>query len=65
MFAKRFPKMQFYRYIKNFIDAQYYFAQINVGVTAQTGLAKVAEAVFGMPICKKEQMSNWEKRPLR
>jgi len=25
----------------------------------------VAEKVFGKPICKKEQMSNWERRPLR
>jgi hypothetical protein len=28
MFAKSFPKMQFYRYIKNFVDAQTYFARI-------------------------------------
>jgi ribonuclease D len=30
-----------------------------------TGLAKVADKIFGKPICKKEQMSNWERRPLR
>ena len=32
---------------------------------AQTGLAKVVDNVFGMPLCKIEQMSNWERRPLR
>lgn len=30
-----------------------------------TGLAKVTEKIFGVPLCKKEQMSNWERRPLR
>ena len=29
------------------------------------GLAKVAEKLFKKVICKSEQMSNWEKRPLR
>ncbi len=65
MFAKRFPKMKFYRYAKKFIDAQSYYAKVYTGVAAQTGLAKVADKVFGAPICKKEQMSNWERRPLR
>lgn len=64
MFARRFPKMKFYRYAKNFIDAQSYYAKVYQGA-AQTGLAKVADKVFGTPICKREQMSNWEKRPLR
>lgn len=31
----------------------------------QVGLAKVSEKVFGKAICKREQMSNWERRPLR
>ena len=29
------------------------------------GLAKVAAKLFEKAICKKEQCSNWEKRPLR
>ena len=64
MFARRFPKMSFYRFIKRFVDAQTYFGRVHLA-QAQTGLAKVADKVFGMPICKKEQMSNWERRPLR
>ena len=56
--------MKFYRYITRFIDAQNYFSRVWTAA-AQTGLAKVSEKVFGKAICKKEQMSNWEKRPLR
>lgn len=56
--------MNFYRYIERFVDVQKYFAQLHEG-GKQTGLAKVSEAIFGKPICKKEQMSNWERRPLR
>ena len=63
-FAKKFPKMSFYRYITNFVDAQNYFAKVHEA-GPQTGLAKVSEKCFGKPICKKEQMSNWERRPLR
>lgn len=46
MFARKFPKMQFYRYIKRFVDAQTYFARIYLA-GPQTGLAKVIEKVFG------------------
>lgn len=56
--------MSFYRYISNFVDAQTYFSKVHES-GPQTGLAKVSEKVFGTPICKREQMSNWEKRPLR
>ena len=31
----------------------------------QIGLAKVVESIYEQPLCKGEQMSNWEKRPLR
>jgi len=64
MFARKFPKMTFFRYIRRFVDIQSYFARVHLS-GPQTGLAKVAEKVFGQAICKKEQMSNWERRPLR
>jgi ribonuclease D len=64
IFIRRFPKMNFYRFIKRFIDAQTYYARV-FGAPQQTGLAKVADKVLGSPICKREQMSNWERRPLR
>lgn len=53
IFARRFPKMRFYRYIKRFVDAQTYFARVYKS-QAQTGLAKVADRIFGTPICKRE-----------
>ena len=28
-------------------------------------MAKVVETILGKPLCKGEQMSNWELRPLR
>ena len=64
MFVRKFPKMKFYRFIKNFIDAQTYYARVFL-TTPEIGLAKVAERVLGKPLCKREQMSNWERRPLR
>lgn len=55
--------MQFFKSITNFIDLQKYYEQ--VCLTKQPGLAKVAEKLLNKVICKGEQMSNWEKRPLR
>lgn len=56
--------MNFYRYATNFIDAQTYFSTV-YNAAPMTGLAKVAKHILEKPICKKEQMSNWERRPLR
>ena len=56
--------MTFIRYIKNFIDIQHYFGKVYL-VEGQAGLTKVAEKMFDKPMCKVEQMSNWERRPLR
>lgn len=58
------PHLQFIKYIKNFIDAQTYYSKVYL-IEQQTGLAKVALNVLGKSICKVEQMSNWERRPLR
>ena len=64
VFAKHLPKMNFYKYMRNFIDAQTYYSKVLIA-GQQTGLAKVAAEVLKFEICKGEQMSNWEKRPLR
>ena len=64
VFGKHLPRMNFYKYIHNFIDAQTYYSRVCVA-GQQTGLAKVAKEVLNSEICKGEQMSNWEKRPLR
>lgn len=63
-FARKLPHLNFIKYVKNFIDAQTYFGKIYL-VEQQTGLAKVAQKIFNKTICKVEQMSNWERRPLR
>ena len=64
LFAKHLPNMKFYKYMHNFIDAQTYYSKVFVA-GQQTGLAKVASEVLRFEICKGEQMSNWEKRPMR
>jgi ribonuclease D len=64
VFAKHLPKMNFYKYMRNFIDAQTYYSKVYVA-GQQTGLAKVAKEVLSYEICKGEQMSNWELRPMR
>lgn len=51
-------------YIKNYIDAQDYYSKVCIA-PAMTGLAKVCTAIYQKPLCKKEQISNWERRPLR
>lgn len=63
-FARKLPHLNFIKYVQNFIDAQAYFGKVYL-VEQQTGLAKVAQKIFNKSICKVEQMSNWERRPLR
>jgi ribonuclease D len=63
LLASCLPKMTFFKKIIKFIDLQTYFAVVTGKV--QVGLAKVAEQVLNQSVCKAEQMSNWERRPLR
>jgi len=53
VFAKHLPKMNFYKYMRNFIDAQTYYSKVFVA-GQQTGLAKVASEVLRFEICKGE-----------
>ena len=62
--SKKLPHLTFIKYIANLLDLQAYYKEMT-GSNQVTGLAKVAQAILGKPICKGEQMSNWEKRPLR
>lgn len=63
-FTRKLPHFNFIKYVQNFIDAQSYYGKVFL-VEQQTGLAKVATKIFKKSICKVEQMSNWERRPLR
>ncbi len=63
-FSKYLKQMQFYTDITNFIDLQTYYGIVYTQ-GPMIGLAKVAEKVLLKPICKYDQMSQWERRPLR
>lgn len=63
VFGRYLPRMNFFKNFTNFIDLQSYYSK--VCVAPQVGLAKVTEKILKQSICKGEQMSDWEKRPLR
>ena len=63
-FSKYLKQMKFYTDITNFIDLQTYYGIVYTQ-GPMIGLAKVAEKVLLKPICKYDQMSQWERRPLR
>jgi hypothetical protein len=63
-FAKGLPKLSFYKHFSKFIDAKDYFTKLNPDGSG-LGLAKITEIMMGKKMCKGEQMSNWEMRPLR
>ena len=65
VFSKYLPLMNFYKLFANFIDVQSYYSEVCLEKKATIGLAKVAKHILDAEICKGEQMSNWEKRPLR
>lgn len=56
--------MSFYKLFKNFLDAQTYYSKVLVSSNS-ISLAKVAKETLKSELCKGEQMSNWEMRPLR
>ena len=56
--------MAFLNEINNFIDVQDMYSEISK-VDQQTSLAKVSQHILCKTICKYEQMSNWDRRPLR
>jgi len=64
VFARHFPTMKFYKLFTNFIDAQTYYGKVCIA-SNQSGLAKVTKHLLNQEMCKGEQMSNWERRPLR
>ena len=57
MWGKFLPKMQFYKTIERFVDAQEQYGN-------NKSLSFVIKEMIGNGLCKRQQMSNWEKRPL-
>ena len=66
-FSKYLPDMKFLSYVPKFIDIQDVYKDSYPDFKDKGGssLATVCERLFDKKLCKKEQMSNWEKRPLR
>ena len=52
----------FFEKVKMFDITELYSSKYNM---ACPSFSKVCEKLFGKPLCKFEQCSNWEKRPLR
>ena len=64
MFHKHCPAMKFIDFMPKHIDAHKVFSKVYPKQT-KTGLATCCEVIMEKKLCKKEQMSNWEQRPLR
>lgn len=66
-FNKHCPEMTFLKNIANFLEMQDYYKALfpDFKNTGGFGLAAVCQNSLQLKLCKVEQMSNWEKRPLR
>jgi len=64
VFRKCFPEFKFYQYIENFLDAQIEYSRI-FDKNELVSLQRLLEALFNAKLCKVEQISNWDRRPLR
>lgn len=67
MFNKSCPKMSFYKDIANLVDIEQMYKKVFPDFKDNGGssLAKVCQRLLGKKLCKAEQISNWERRPLR
>lgn len=66
-FSKYLPHMKFIKQIANLVDIQEVYKKKypDFKENGGFGLAAISERVTKKKICKKEQVSNWERRPLR
>ena len=64
IFERCFTNMHFFKTFTNFIEVQDYYSAVQ-SIEMVTSLAKAVKSLFDLDMCKEEQMSNWEKRPLR
>jgi len=64
---KECPKMSFHARIPNLMEVQDFYKALfpDFKENGGFGLASVCLRVMKKKLCKLEQMSNWEKRPLR
>ena len=67
MFRKFLPNLEFTANIPRLLEVQEFFMAVAKVLKWNSGnsLANVCKQVLGKQLCKSEQMSNWERRPLR
>lgn len=64
-FARHFPAMTFYKKFTRFIDLQAHYIRYYSGGSKQTpGLKTVVKELLNETLCKVEQVSDWDRRPL-
>ena len=63
-FHRSFPDLAFHKYIANLVDAQQVYSQIKQS-TSMVSLKVLCKEITNKDLCKMEQCSNWESRPLR
>ena len=66
-FARHLAHMSFYKEIPNLLDISEFYRGLFPEYKTEGGysLARVCDRVLTQKLCKEEQMSNWERRPLR
>ena len=64
IFERCFTNMHFYKTFTRFIELQEFYSAV-YSTDVVTSLTKAVKELLGKEMCKQEQMSNWERRPLR
>ena len=64
VFQTSLPSLSFYKLFSRFLDLRTYFQKLHP-LSKESNLSKVVQLTTGQSLCKGEQMSDWEKRPLR
>jgi len=57
--------MKFLDYVPNFIEIQDFYKKVYPDDKGSSGMKSICENILGKKLCKHEQVSNWENRPLR
>lgn len=59
--------MKFMNFIPNFLEIMEFYKKVypDYADKGSAGIKSICENVLGKKLCKNEQISNWENRPLR
>lgn len=66
-FHKHCENMKFLDYVPSFLEIQDFYKKVYPDLTdkGSSGIKSICENILGKKLCKNEQVSNWENRPLR